>query len=52
MPTLGAGETFQNLLVAGVREGRHSICVYVEWIELALYSETVNIRKRIMDTVT
>jgi hypothetical protein len=41
MPTLDAGETFQNLLIAGVTEGRHSVYVYIEWIELALYSETV-----------
>lgn len=48
MPTLDAGETFQNLLVAGIREGRHCVCVLC-WIELALYSETVNIRQRIRD---
>lgn len=36
----GILQTFQNLLVARVMEGRHSVCVYTEWIELALYSET------------
>lgn len=36
----GILQTFQNLLVVRVMEGGHSVCVYTEWIELALYSET------------